>query len=104
MVGVSILLKALEAPLRQIAINAGKDDGSVIVDKVKNAKGFSGYDAANDEIVPDMILAGIIDPLKVTRSGVQNAASAAAVLLTTEVAIADEPKEEKEAPAPGMGF
>src|SRR3989339_1783858 len=104
MVGVSILLKALEAPLRQIAINAGKDDGSVIVDKVKNAKGFSGYDAANDEIVPDMILAGIIDPLKVTRRGVQNAGSAAAVLLTTEVAIADEPKEEKKAPAPGMGF
>jgi chaperonin GroEL len=103
MVGVSILLKALEAPLRQIAINAGKDDGSVIVDKVKNAKGFSGYDAANDEIVPDMILAGIIDPLKVTRSGVQNAASAAAVLLTTEVAIADEPKEEKGGVNPGMG-
>jgi chaperonin GroEL len=95
MVGVSILLKALEAPLRQIAINAGKDDGSVIVDKVKNARGLSGYDAANDTIVPDMVSAGIIDPLKVTRSCVQNASSAAAVLLTTEVAIADEPKEEK---------
>ena len=102
MVGVSILLKALEAPLRQIAINAGKDDGSVIVDKVKNAKGLSGYDAANDTIVPDMVLAGIIDPLKVTRSCVQNASSAAAVLLTTEVAIADEPKEESS-PALGRG-
>lgn len=102
MVGVSILLKALEAPLRQIAINAGKDDGSVIVDKIKNAKGLSGYDAANDAIVPDMVLAGIIDPLKVTRSCVQNASSAAAVLLTTEVAIADEPKEESS-PALGRG-
>ncbi len=82
-VGVSIVLKALEMPLKQIAINAGKDDGSVIVEKVKQAKGNAGYDAMKDEIVPDMLAAGIIDPVKVTRSGVQNAASAAAILLTT---------------------
>jgi chaperonin GroEL len=103
-VGVGIVLRALEMPLRQIAINAGKDDGAVIVQKVKEAKGNAGYDAAMDEIVPDMILSGIIDPVKVTRSGVENACSAAAIMLTTEVAITDEPKEEKaEGVNPGMG-
>ncbi|MFA6536264.1 MAG: chaperonin GroEL [Candidatus Paceibacterota bacterium] len=95
-VGMQIVLKALEAPLRQIAINSGKDDGSVIVDEVKKGKGNHGYDALKDEMVPDMLLAGIIDPVKVTRSGVENASSAAAILLTTEVAIADEPEEKKE--------
>jgi len=99
-IGFDIVLKALEAPLRQIAINAGKDDGSVIVDRVKNGKGNAGYDALKDEMVPDMIAAGIIDPVKVTRSCVQNAVSAAAILLTTEAAIAEEPKEDK--PAGGM--
>ncbi|KKW08054.1 MAG: 60 kDa chaperonin [Parcubacteria group bacterium GW2011_GWA2_49_16] len=94
-VGYQILLKALEAPLRQIAMNAGKDDGSVIVEKVKKAHGNAGYNAVTDEIVSDMLAAGIIDPVKVTRSGVEHAASAAALLLTTEVAITDEPKEEK---------
>jgi len=94
-VGFDIVLKALEAPLKQIAINAGKDDGAVIVEKIRSAKGNAGYNALTDEIIPDMIAAGIIDPVKVTRSGIQNAASAAAVLLTTEVAIAEEPKEEK---------
>ncbi|MDP3996258.1 MAG: chaperonin GroEL [bacterium] len=94
-VGYEIMLRALEAPLKQIAINAGKDDGSVIVAEVKKMKGAGGYDALKDQMVSDMIEAGIIDPVKVTRSCVQNAASAAAILLTTEVAIADEPKEEK---------
>jgi len=94
--GYAIVLKALEAPLRQIAVNAGKDDGSVIVEKVKNGKGNLGYDALKDEMVADMILSGIIDPVKVTRLGVENACSAAALLLTTEAAIADEP-EKKEA-------
>lgn len=98
-VGYEILLKALEAPLRQIAINAGKDDGLVIIENVKNAKGNAGYDAVADKIVPDMLAAGIIDPVKVTRSGVEHAASAASVLLTTEVAITDEPEKEK----PAMG-
>ncbi len=104
-VGYNIVLKALEAPLRQIAINAGKDDGSVIVEAVKKAKGNGGYDALTDTMVPDMLVAGIIDPVKVARSGVQNAASAAAILLTTEVAVAEEPKEEKPPAADmsGMG-
>jgi len=99
-VGFNILLDALKAPLAQIAINAGKGDGSIIVEKVKEGKGNIGYDAASDEIVSDMIAKGIIDPVKVTRSCVQYAASAAAVLLTTEAAVTDEPKEEK---APDMG-
>ncbi|OHA26759.1 MAG: chaperonin GroL [Candidatus Taylorbacteria bacterium RIFCSPHIGHO2_02_FULL_46_13] len=101
-VGFNIVLKALEAPLRQIAINAGKDDGSVIVEKVKNGKGNIGYDALQDLMVADVIVAGIIDPVKVTRSCVQNAASAAAILLTTEAAVADEPKEDKPAMGGGM--
>lgn len=101
--GYQIVLRALEAPLRQIAVNAGKGDGSIIVEKVKEMKGNGGYDALSGEFVPDMVAAGIIDPVKVTRSGVEHAASAAAILLTTEVAITDEPKEEKGGGAPGMG-
>lgn len=108
-IGYSIVLKALEAPLKQIAINAGKDDGSVIVDKVKNGKGNAGYDAALDVFIPDMIAAGIVDPVKVTRLGVENACSAAAILLTTEVAVADDPEEKKESQGlpqggAGMGY
>ncbi len=99
-VGVQVLLKALDAPLRQIAINAGKDNGEVIVDKIKNSKSNEGYDANADKVVSDMFEAGIIDPVKVTRTGLERAASAAAILLTTEVAVTDEPKEEKEV---GMG-
>jgi chaperonin GroEL len=105
-IGFNIVLKALEAPLKQIALNAGKDNGSVVVEKVKESKGNAGYDALNDVMVPDMIVLGIIDPVKVTRSGLQNAASAAAVLLTTEVAIADESEEKKSMGGgmpPGMG-
>ncbi len=102
--GYQIVLKALEAPLRQIAVNAGKDDGSVIVERVKLGKGNAGYDALKDEMIPDMLLAGIIDPVKVARLGIQNACSAAALLLTTEVAVTEEPKEEKAGPGPaGMG-
>lgn len=112
-VGFNIVIKALEAPLRQIAVNSGKDDGSVIVEEVKKGKGNFGYDALKDEMVPDMVDAGIIDPVKVTRLGVSNAASAAAILLTTEVAVAEEPKEDTPAGGagggmgggmPGMGF
>jgi chaperonin GroEL len=99
--GYEIVLRALEAPARQIAINAGKDDGSVIVDKIKNGKGNHGYDALKDEYVPDMIAAGIVDPVKVTRLGVENACSASAILLTTEVAVADEPEEKKAGHARG---
>jgi chaperonin GroEL len=101
--GYEIVLKAIESPLKQIAINAGKDDGSVIVDKIKNGKGNSGYDALADKMVDDMIAAGIVDPVKVARLGVENACSAAALLLTTEAAIADEP-EEKKAQAGGAGM
>lgn len=93
--GYKIVIRALTAPARQIAINAGKEDGSVIVDKIKNGKGNIGYDALKDEMVSDMISAGIVDPVKVTRLGVENACSAAAILLTTEVAIADEPEDKK---------
>ena len=101
--GYQIVLRALEAPLRQIAVNAGKGDGSIIVEKVKEMKGNGGYNALSGEFVTDMVTAGIIDPVKVTRSGVEHAASAAAILLTTEVAITDEPKEEKGGGAPDMG-
>lgn len=93
-IGYQIVLRALEMPLRQIAVNAGKDDGSVIVEEVKRGKGNAGYDAAKDELIADMLEAGIIDPVKVTRSGVQNAVSAAGILLTTEAAIAELPEEK----------
>ncbi len=99
-VGYEVLLKALEMPLRQIAINAGVDAG-VVVEKVKNAKGNAGYDAVNDVVVADMLAAGIVDPAKVSRTGLERAASAAAMLLTTEALIADEPKEDKDSPMPG---
>ncbi len=105
-VGYSIVLKALEMPLKQIADNTGKDDGAVVVQKVKEAGGNAGYDAAAGVMIDDMIKAGIIDPVKVERSGVQHAVSAAGILLTSEAAIADEP-EEGGAPAmpdmSGMG-
>jgi chaperonin GroEL len=102
-IGYRIVLSALVRPLKQIAINAGKDSGDVVVEAVKNAKGMAGYDAVKDEIVSDMLEAGIIDPVKVTRGGVQHAVSAAAILLTTEAAIADEPEDKKDMPNPGMG-
>jgi len=94
-VGVKILLSALSSPLRQIAINAGKDDGAVIIEKVKEGKTNNGYDANADQMIDDMVLAGIIDPVKVTRTGLERAASAVSILLTTEVAITDEPKKEE---------
>lgn len=99
--GAAIILKALEEPLRQIAVNAGID-GSVVVEKIKNSEKGLGFDAANNEFV-DMVSAGIIDPLKVARSALQNAASIAAMILTTETAIAEKP-EKKPAPmaAPDM--
>ena len=95
--GVQIVLRALEEPVRQIAANAGVE-GSVVVDKIKRAKKTSfGYDALNDKYV-DMVEAGIIDPTKVTRSALQNAASVAATVLTTESLVADIP-EKNPAPA-----
>lgn len=105
-VGYHVVVNALLEPLRQIALNAGRDDGSVVIEKVSHGGSNSGYDALQDVYVDDMFKAGIIDPVKVTRTAIQNAVSAAAILLTTEVAIADEPKEEKTAPemGGGMGF
>jgi chaperonin GroEL len=104
MVGYNIVLKALEVPLRQIANNTGKHDGAVIVEKVKSAGGNAGYDAAKAEMIDDMIKAGIIDPVKVERAGVQHAVSAAAILLTTECAVADEPEPEKPEMPMGGGM
>jgi len=102
LIGYNIVLRALEVPLRQIADNTGKDDGAVVVQKVKEAGGNAGYDAQKGEMVEDMIKAGIIDPVKVERAGVQHAVSAAAILLTSECAVADEPEPEKPA-MPDMG-
>ena len=100
--GVQIVLKALEEPVKQIAKNAGLE-GSVIVDKVKGCDIGVGYNALTDEYV-DMISAGIVDPVKVTRSALQNAASIAATLLTTESLVADIPEPVKAAaPDPSMG-
>ncbi len=104
LVGYNIVLKALEVPLRQIADNTGKIDGAVVVDKVKSSEGNAGYDAFKGEFVDDMIKAGIIDPVKVERACVQHAVSAAAILLTTEAAVADEPEDSKSpAMMPDMG-
>jgi len=100
-IGVQIVLKALEAPVRQIAENAGFE-GSVVVDKIMRArkKGY-GFDAYNEKYV-DMLEVGIVDPTKVTRSALQNAASIASTVLTTEAVVADK-KEENPAPAMPAG-
>jgi len=104
-VGVEIVKKALEEPIRQIVNNAGME-GSVVVEKVKASKETNyGFDADQEEYV-DMIKAGIIDPTKVTRSALQNAASVAALMLTTAVMVSDLPEEKPEIPAmpPGGGM
>ncbi|RLA90180.1 MAG: chaperonin GroEL [Deltaproteobacteria bacterium] len=103
-VGARIVKRALEEPLRMIAENAGKD-GSVIVQKVMENKGSFGYDAAKDEFV-DLIKAGIIDPTKVVRFALQNGASVASLLITTEAVVVEKPEEKKgmtpEMPSPDM--
>ncbi len=101
--GFAIVVRALLTPLAQIAINAGKDNSSVIVSKVQSGKGNAGYDAMKDEMVDDMLEAGIVDPAKMPRMALENAVSAAAILLTTEAAIADIP-EPKTPQAPGAGM
>ena len=101
-VGINIIVRALEEPMRQISTNAGLE-GSVIIEKVKNSDAGMGYDALHDEYV-NMIKAGIVDPTKVTRSALQNAASVASTFLTTEAAVVDIPEKEAPMPgAPGMG-
>ena len=97
--GVEIVKRAIEEPVRQIAHNAGLE-GAVIVDTIKRGRKGYGFDALNEEYV-DMIAAGIVDPTKVTRSALQNAASIAAMVLTTESLIADKPVENAGA-MPGM--
>ncbi len=96
-VGVNIVRKALEDPCRWIATNAGWE-GSVVVDKVKNNKGPFGFNAASEEF-EDLMKAGIIDPTKVVRTALQNAASVASLLLTTECMVAEKPEEKQAAPA-----
>jgi len=97
--GARILMRALEEPARQIAANAGAE-GSVVVNAIKNRNdGKFGYDAANDVYVDDMFAAGIVDPAKVTRTALQNAASIGALLLTTEAVIADRPEKEDKSPS-----
>ncbi|WP_372999031.1 chaperonin GroEL [Lutispora sp.] len=99
--GIQIIRRALEEPVRQIAENAGLE-GSVIVEKVMNSEAGVGFDALNERYV-NMIEAGIVDPTKVTRSALENAASIASMLLTTESVVADLPEKEKPMPGAGMG-
>jgi chaperonin GroEL len=100
-VGVAIVRRAIEEPTRQLADNAGKE-GALIVEEVKKRKGNEGYDVANDEYT-DLVKAGIVDPTKVTRSALQNAASIAGLLLTTEALVTEIPEKEKTPPMPGGG-
>src|SRR6185437_6911079 len=99
--GLNILRRALQEPLRQIAFNAGKD-GAVVVNQVASSARGVGFDALNGEFV-DMFKAGIIDPAKVTRSALQNAASIASMFLTTDTLITDSPEEEAAGAPAGMG-
>ena len=108
-VGVDIVLQACEAPLLQIASNAGRErDNMIIINEIINNSNNYGYDAGRNEMVKDMIVAGIIDPVKVTRSALSNAVSATAILITTNAAIVDIPKEEKhnhnDMNGMGMGY
>ncbi len=101
-IGYNIVLRACAAPIAQIADNAGKD-GGVVTEKVREAEGNFGYNALTDKY-EDLVVNGVIDPAKVTRSALQNAASVASMMLTSDALIADLPKEENDAPAnPGMG-
>ena len=97
MVGYNIIVKACRAPLTQIAINAGKD-GGIIAEKVSEGKGNFGYNALTD-VFEDVVKAGVIDPTKVARTALTNAASVASLMLTSDALVADIPKEEKAAPA-----
>src|SRR5439155_3083567 len=99
--GANIVRVALEAPLKQIAINAGLE-GGVVAEKVRNLEVGHGLDATSGEYV-DMIAKGIVEPAKVTRSALQNAASIAGLFLTTEAVVVDKPEEEKAPAMPGDG-
>jgi chaperonin GroEL len=99
--GINIVSKALEAPIRQIAENSGVE-GSIVVGKVLEKSGNFGFDAQSETYV-DMVAAGIIDPTKVVRTALQDAASVASLLITTEAMIAEKPKDKAPAPMPGGG-
>jgi chaperonin GroEL len=106
--GYEALLASLSEPLKQFVLNAGKKSADVVLDKILSGAGVNfGYDAAKDEYLPDMIKAGIIDPLKVTRSALENAVSIAAMLLTTEAVVTDLPEQKDDhnhgGAMPGMG-
>lgn len=102
--GYMTVIKALEEPLRQIVTNAGMSDASVVLNAVVNTKGANaGYNAAKDTYEADMLKVGIIDPLKVTRTALENSVSVAALLLTTEAAVVDLPEEKKTPDMSGMG-
>lgn len=101
-IGLDILRRALEEPLRLIAQNAGAD-GSVVAERVKAGEGSFGYNAATD-VYEDLVVAGVIDPAKVTRSALQNAASIAIMIITTEAAVTEIPKKEEPAPPQGGGM
>jgi chaperonin GroEL len=90
--GVNILRRAIEEPLRQIAANSGVD-GSIVVEKVRTGKGSFGFNAATEEY-EDLVKAGVIDPTKVVRAALQNAASVASLMLTTEALVAERPKKK----------
>jgi chaperonin GroEL len=100
-VGADIIRKAIDEPLRWIAANAGQE-GSIVVSKVREAKGDEGYNAASDKY-ENLVASGVIDPVKVVRTALQNASSIASLLLTTEALVSEIPEEKKEAPAPGGG-
>jgi chaperonin GroEL len=99
--GVRLIRRALEEPIRQIAQNAGVD-GSIVVDRVKKEKGAFGFNAQSEEY-EDLIKAGVIDPTKVSRTALQNAASVASLLLTSEAMIAERPDKKPAMPMPGAG-
>ena len=101
--GVAILKRALEEPIRCVAGNSGRE-GSVVVNKIKESPAGIGYDAAKDEMGVNMVEKGIVDPLKVTRAALQNAASIANMVLTTEAMVTDIPEKEKASPMPGGGY
>ncbi len=103
LIGYHVVIDALTAPFKQIVLNAGRDDAAVFIKEIAESKGNAGYDAAKDEMVADMLKAGIVDPVKVTRAGLEHAVSAAAILLTTEVAISDAPEKKDPPMAAGMG-
>jgi chaperonin GroEL len=99
--GINIIRRAVEEPLRQIAVNAGVD-GSIVIEKVKNGKGAFGFNAATEEY-EDLVKAGVIDPTKVVRAALQNAASVASLMLTTEALVAERPKKKSHAAGGGHG-